>query len=85
MEKKINSLSPEDLRTIQNAKANAAYMRILADKTFAELQVAELQVKNTLLMTYLKYGLSSNDEIDKDGLITSTVINSIDDTKEETV
>lgn len=68
MEKK-NSILPEDLQSIQDAKANAAYMRVLAEKAYAEQRQAELQAQNTLLMAFIKYGLSNNDQIDPQGKI----------------
>lgn len=67
-EKAIN-ISSEDLMSIQNAKANAAYMKMVAEKTMAERRSAELEAKNILLMAYLKYGLNSGDTIDNDGRI----------------
>lgn len=66
---KLNKISPEDLQAIHNAKANAAYMQVLAEKAAVEKLVAEMQVKNITLMAYLKYGLSSNDSIDNEGYI----------------
>lgn len=68
MTRKTNIL-PEDLYIIQTAKNNAAYMRALAEKATAEEKHAELQVSNIILRAYLKYGLSGNDKIDKDGNI----------------
>lgn len=66
---KKSNILPEDLNTIQQAKVSAAFMRALADKAIAEQRQAELQVKNIVLMAYLKYGLSNNDKIDEEGNI----------------
>lgn len=64
-----DSILLEDLYIIQTAKNNAVYMRALAEKAVAEEKQAELQASNILLRAYLKYGLSGNDKIDKDGNI----------------
>lgn len=69
METTENKISTEDLRSIMDARANAAYMQVLAEKAVAEKVIAELQVKNITLMAYLKYGLSSSDSIENDGHI----------------
>lgn len=70
MEKVNNeNISQEDLRSILDAKANVAYTQVLAEKAYADKLIAELQAKNITLMAYIKYGLSSNDSIEKDGRI----------------
>lgn len=76
---KRNNILPEDLNTIQQAKFNVAYMQALTDRAVAEQKQAELQVKNILLMAYLKYGLSNNDKIDDEG----NIIWAEDNSKEE--
>ncbi len=76
---KRKSILPEDLTAIQQAKFSIAYMRALADKAIAEQKQAELQARNTLLMAYLKYGLSNNDKIDEEG----NIIWADEDLKEE--
>jgi hypothetical protein len=77
---KRNNILPEDLNTIQQAKLNVAYMQALTGRAVAEQKQAELQVKNILLMAYLKYGLSNNDKIDDEG----NIIWAEDNSKEET-
>lgn len=54
---KCKQISREDLLTIQNARANVNYQKALTDN-------AELQARNIVLMTFMKYGLSTNDGID---------------------
>jgi len=79
-------ISKEDLTAIQNAKANVAYMRVLAEKAAAERHAAELEVKNMILMAFMKYGLTNNDNIDNDGRIiyyTSEETNAEEDSKKE--
>lgn len=66
---KINKISIEDLYAIQNAKANVAYMQVLAEKAYLEKVLAELQVKNITFSAFLKYRLSNNDSIDNEGNI----------------
>lgn len=66
---KPTHVSHTDLTAIQNAKANAAFVRLSADKAMVERRVAELEAKNVILMAYVKYGLSSNDTIDNEGKI----------------
>lgn len=65
----MQKISPEDLNAIQTSRTNFAYMKVLTEKAQLEEKIAELQAKNTLLNVYLKYGLSSTDKIDKDGLV----------------
>lgn len=66
---KLDKISLEDLQAINDAKANAAYMKVVAEKVETERVAAELQAKNIVLMAYLKYGLSGNDSIDNKGNI----------------
>lgn len=75
MDKKTQ-ISPEDLKAINDAKANMAYAKALQQKAEAEAKTAEaefrvahLNVKNMLLMTYLNYGLHPLDQIDPEGKI----------------
>jgi len=84
MMEKSKKISMDDLQSILEAKANAVYMRVLAEKAQAEKMIAELQAKNITLITYLKYGLFGNDSIDGDGNIISgdvKVDNVVDDTE----
>lgn len=66
---KLNKLSFEDWRAIQDAKANASFLQVLLEKAQLEKFAGDLQVKNLTLMAFLKYGLTSNDSIDSDGNI----------------
>jgi hypothetical protein len=69
MDKEVISISSEDLKMIQNAKNNVVYMRAMEEKAALETRVSELEVKNIILMTYIKYGLSIKDTIENDGKI----------------
>ena len=69
-EDKLMQIAPEDLAAIKAAKTTAAVMRALADKAESDRKVAELEAKNLILLTYVKYGLTSNDSINpEDGTI----------------
>lgn len=55
-------ISDQDYQLIQDAKKQLAYSKLSTEH-------AELQLKNLLLQTYLKNGLSLSDSIDNDGNI----------------
>lgn len=62
-------ISEEDLRAIQDAKANVTYMKMVADKAHSDYRAAELAMENFVLRTYMKYGIDQKSIIDKDGRI----------------
>lgn len=57
-------VSSEDLQAIQNIKTKAAYMQVLADNAALQAKLAETEVRNAVLMMFVKYNLSNQHTID---------------------
>lgn len=65
----LTYISAEDLRMIEDAKNNAAFAKEVARRAELEYQNATLIAKNITLGMFIKYGLSSKDQIDNQGNI----------------
>ena len=66
-------ISDVELNRIKALQTKAAYAAMLAEKTYAEAKVAELEAVNFTLTIYNKYKLiSGKDSITNDGLIMRT-------------
>ena len=60
----------EELLSIRNAQNKAALAKSEAEKSVAIAKIAELEVSNTILSVYNKYGLRAGvDSIKEDGTI----------------
>lgn len=81
---KVDYISPEDFNALQKSKANAAYVRVLADKADAERRAADAEARCTVLQIYVKYQLSTSDSIDNvDGKIIRTVADTAESIQQE--
>lgn len=58
-------LSKEDLEVIKESQKKAALVYLQAEKGIQASQLAELEHKNLILTTYIKYKLDNTDTIDE--------------------
>lgn len=66
----IERLSEQEFEELNLAKQNATFAQLNLEKTQAQRDAADLQVRNILLHYYLKYGLVlQKDSIQIDGTI----------------
>jgi hypothetical protein len=66
----VEMVSPEEMAKIRDARAKAVYATTLAEKSYSQAQVAELEAKNLILTVFNKYGLDvTKDNVQEDGTI----------------
>lgn len=64
------SLSQEDMLSIERAQAKLELAALTARAASSESELAQMQYKNIIMQLFMKYGLSKSDTINRDGTIT---------------